>query len=98
MRVAPQSRNAADTRRILCVEDDDPTRAVIAAALKDLSPAFAADGYEAVVNYSGATFDAFVVDVRLPDCNGISLCRDIRRLDPHVPVVLWTVADASDLR
>jgi DNA-binding response OmpR family regulator len=83
---------------ILCVEDDEASRAVLAVALKQFSPAFAATAREAVVLFNSAVFEAYVLDVWLPDYNGISLCRDIRRSDPHVPIVLWTVADRDDMR
>ena len=84
--------------RILCVEDYEPTRAVMAAELKAFSPEFAADGREAIARMNSDAFDAFVLDLWLPDYSGIPLCREIRDLDPHVPIIFWTIAENSELR
>jgi CheY-like chemotaxis protein len=91
-------RSDPEARCVLCIEDDDATRLLIAAALRDFSVEFAVDGHAAVIRYSAAAFDAFVVDVRLPDYNGLSICRDIRRLDPHVPIIVWTALEVSEVR
>jgi DNA-binding response OmpR family regulator len=80
------------------VEDYEPTRAVMASALREYSPAFAADGREALARLNAETFDAFVLDLWLPDYTGIPLCREIRDIDPHVPIIFWTVAEGDDLR
>ena len=84
--------------RVLCVEDYEPTRAVMSAELKPYSPVFAADGREALARMNADAFDAFVLDLWLPDYSGIPLCREIRDIDPHVPIVFWTVADGEELR
>src|ERR1043165_1653263 len=84
--------------KLLCVEDYEPTRAVMSAALRQYSPAFAADGREALTRLNAETFDAFVLDLWLPDYTGIPLCREIRDIDPHVPIIFWTIADGVDLR
>ena len=87
--------NSNTPHTILCVEDYEPTRAVMSAALRELSPAFAADGREALTRLNAETFDAFVLDLWLPDYTGIPLCREIRDIDPHVPIVFWTIAEKS---
>ena len=84
--------------RILCVEDYEPTRAVMSAALRDFSPEFAANGHEALARMNADSFDAFILDLWLPDYSGIPLCREIRDIDPHVPIVFWTIAESQDLR
>ena len=84
--------------RILCVEDYEPTRAVMSAELKAFSPVFAADGREALAYMNAEAFDAFVLDLWLPDYTGIPLCREVRDIDPHVPIVFWTVAEGEELR
>lgn len=83
--------------RILCVEDYEPTRAVMAAELSEFAPVFAPDGREALARMNSESFDAFIVDLWLPDYNGIPLCRQIRNIDPHVPVIFWTISDADEL-
>lgn len=84
-------------RRILCVEDDEASRVVLAGALKAFSASFANTGGDAVRRLHSHVFDAYVLDLWLPDYNGVPLCREIRRHDPHVPIVIWTVADKGEL-
>ena len=40
-------------------------------------------------------FDLFILDVRLPDGNGIELCQKVNQLQPKSPVVYYS-AYASD--
>jgi DNA-binding response OmpR family regulator len=82
---------------ILCVEDDEATQAVLSAALREFSPQIAATGADAVRHVNTDAYDAFVLDLWLPDYNGVPLVREIRRLDPHVPILFWTVADKAQL-
>ena len=42
-------------------------------------------------------YDLLLLDVSLPDRNGIDLLRDIRRQDPHLPVVLITAYGSIDM-
>ncbi len=42
-------------------------------------------------------FDLFLLDVSLPDRNGLDLLRDIRRNDPHLPIVLITAYGSIDM-
>ena len=85
------------SHRILCVEDYEPARAVMATELAAYSPCLAADGHEALARMNSEAFDGFVLDLWLPDYTGIPLCRQIREFDPNVPIVFWTIAEAEEL-
>src|SRR3954469_7756102 len=94
----PLNSDTANGRaRILCVDDDAPSRAVIAAVLRDYQPEFAATGGDAVAAVTAAPFDLIVLDHWLPDYTGAALCREFRRDDPHVPIIFWTVAEKDCL-
>lgn len=82
--------------RILCVEDDAASRAVLAAALRDYGPDFAATGRDALATLNFKPYDLLVLDHWLPDYNGVGICREVRQHDPHVPIVFWTVADKDE--
>ncbi len=34
--------------------------------------------------------DAVILDLMLPDINGYAVCEELRRIDPHVPIVMLT--------
>ncbi len=96
MTVAPDSTNEVPYRptvpRVLLVEDD-------AAIAEPLSRALRRDGYDVDVVGSGAGAlarweaggsDLVILDLGLPDVDGLEVCRRIRASDRHVPVLVLT--------
>ena len=45
---------------------------------------------EAVQLAGGMSFDLFILDVRLPDGNGVELCQLLRRLQPQARIIYYT--------
>jgi two-component system response regulator PilR (NtrC family) len=77
---------------ILVVDDNRDSREL-------LSLLFEKANYEIVPckSYSDAikrirnnSFDLYLLDVKLPDGDGISLCREIRRKSSDKPILFWT--------
>ena len=63
------------------------------------------NGYHAMVAYDGAmglrlfqseTFQLVVSDIILPKMNGFELCREIRKMDDRVPILMLTALGAAD--
>lgn len=78
--------------RILLVEDDHNIREVISdyfSSKSDLLLTEAADGSEGLTQISENEFDLIMLDVMLPNIDGFSLCREIRRKS-DVPVLFLT--------
>ena len=78
--------------RILLVEDDHSIREVISdyfSSKSDLQLTEAADGNEGLTQISENEFDLIMLDVMLPNIDGFSLCREIRRKS-DVPVLFLT--------
>ncbi len=81
---------------ILVVDDSESARALIRRYLKETSvkAAFAENGAQAIQKAKSNPFDLILMDVQLPDINGIDVCRmlksDARTKD--IPVVFVTVA------
>ena len=78
--------------RILIVEDEAP----LAAGLKDLLsgegylPLVAVDGRQALEIYRRRKPDLVLLDVMLPAKSGYEVCREIRKEDPRVPILMLT--------
>ncbi len=79
--------------RILLVEDDSSIREVIADYFsgkdEDTALIMAADGGEGLELIGSGEFDLIMLDVMLPNIDGFSLCREIRRKS-DVPVLFLT--------
>jgi CheY-like chemotaxis protein len=79
-------------RSILCIEDDAESRTILQEILADHRLVFACSAFEALRRVNAEFFHGYVLDYWLPDWSGPSLCREIRKIDPHAPIVFCTAA------
>ena len=82
--------------RLLVVDDDRALRDVLrrALSLSGYEIRVAESGSEALAEVNGAVPDAVVLDVGLPDIDGLEVCRLLRREGNRVPVLMLTARDA----
>jgi len=82
--------------RVLIVDDDRSLREALrrALVLGGYETAFAANGREALARVAEAAPDALVLDVGLPDLDGLEVCRRLRAGGNRVPVLMLTARDA----
>ena len=75
--------------RILVVEDDSKIASFLVNGLKQNGYAVDrfADGESGLIAAGSSPYDAAVVDVMLPKLDGLSLVRQLRRDNPHMPVI-----------
>jgi DNA-binding response OmpR family regulator len=80
------------SRRVLFVEDTSDTRDLVEFSLKQ-------DGFEVVTAQTALegltearanTFALILLDIGLPDKDGLELCREIRLFDQHTPILFYT--------
>jgi two-component system response regulator MprA len=64
----------------------------------DYDVAEAADGREALAQHATAPADAIVLDLLMPNMDGLEVCRALRRRDDPVPILVVTARDAVDDR
>ena len=89
-------------QRILLVEDDDRLAGMVSEYLGQagFSVNRAADGASGLAMAARDPFDALVLDLMLPDMDGLDVCRAVRALPPAqagVPVLMLTArGDAAD--
>ena len=85
-------------QRILIVEDEKRVADLLKSGLEE-------NGYQAMVAYDGAmglrlfqsnTFQLVISDIILPKMNGFELCREIRKMDDRVPILMLTALGAAD--
>ncbi len=82
--------------RLLLVEDDVSLSAVVERGLREDGYAVdtAATVLDARFHLDVNEYDLAILDLGLPDGNGVDLCREIRRRGPHLPVLMLTARDA----
>jgi two-component system response regulator MprA len=86
--------------RVLVVDDDSAVRRSLATALgRDGYEMLAADGGNAALSCLAATsVDAVVLDVAMPEPNGLEVCRQLRSLGDRTPILMLTARDLVDDR
>jgi DNA-binding response OmpR family regulator len=77
---------------ILVVEDDDAIgRALVGAlASQGFAATWATAGKDAIDRVRTARPDLVLLDLGLPDLDGVEVCRQMRALDPVMPIVILT--------
>ena len=82
-------------QRILVVEDDDAISRMLEVELDEAGyDVFrVARGDDALASIARDRPDAVVLDLRLPDRDGLSVCRQARREGHDVPILMLTALD-----
>lgn len=93
-----RERLMTENAKLLCVEQSLESRAVLAHALTDHDLVFAANAFEALQQINRRGFHGYLLEYWLPDLSGAALCRDIRKLDPHAPIIFCTSAARDEVK
>ena len=80
--------------RVLCVDDDEDSRVMLTTLLKlaFIEAKAVGTGAEALSSIQAEPFDLYMLDSRLPDVDGFELCRRLRAMDPHAPILFFSGA------
>jgi len=80
---------------ILLIEDESKIAAFICKGLEEHGYKLktAKNGVTAKELLQTAVFDLLILDIMLPDINGIELCRQIRLKDSNTPILMLTALD-----
>jgi len=86
--------------RVLVVDDDAAVRQSLSTALgRDGYEVLAADGgSSALAHLAAASVDAMVLDVAMPEPNGLEVCRRLRARGDRTPILMLTARDLVDDR
>jgi two-component system response regulator MprA len=81
--------------RLLVVEDDPQVRAMLARALgyEGFDVTTAATGAAAMAELRTADPELMLLDLLLPDDDGIEVCRRLRAAGEHIPILMLTARD-----
>lgn len=85
---------------IFLIEDE---KKAVSFLLKGLSECgyvvtVAEDGFSAIEMFNTHSFDVILLAMMLPDMSGIDLCRQIRKVNEDIPVIMLTAQDNVDCK
>jgi two-component system response regulator MprA len=86
--------------RILIVDDEPAVRKAVSIGLRREGYRVdeAADGRQALLRVKAAEYDLVVLDVLMPEFDGLTVCRELRRQRREVPVLVLSARDMVDDR
>lgn len=85
-------------KKIILIEDETSVVSFIKKGLQE-------NGYEVSVAFDGRTgaqlvqandFDLVILDIMLPEMNGLDACKEIRKINQHVPILFLTALGTSE--
>lgn len=79
-------------KKVIIIEDEKDIAELVQLHLEDLDCKVKSfrngqEGYEYALNNS---FDLMILDINLPDKNGIEICKALRKVDIHSPILMLT--------
>ncbi len=96
--ISPKTRKLSgqfnwQNKSILLIEDDDVSRTLLKKAFyrTGVNIIAASNGEEGLQAFhSAAKIDLALVDIRLPGMNGFTVTREIRKINPDLPIIIQT--------
>lgn len=79
-------------KKILLVEDDPNFGTVLKdyLELNDYDVTHAKDGLDGFISFKNDDFDICILDVMMPKKDGFTLAKDIRQINPDIPIIFLT--------
>jgi DNA-binding NtrC family response regulator len=92
------SEETRPTIRLLLVDDEEDLVTFLAHRLRkrDIEVAVALCGEEALAAAGGQTFDVAIVDLKMPDIDGITVMERLKERQPFIEVVMLTGHGSHD--
>ena len=87
--------------RILIVDDSEVTRRILVTVVRSRRWTVcgeAEDGSSAIRKFQELLPDLALVDLAMPDINGIEVARVMHSVDPTAPIIIFTVQDVEELK
>lgn len=88
-----------DSKRLLVIEDDETISDVLAYNLRAMGHEVtcAVDGRTGLQMAAATDVDLVVVDLMLPELNGMAIAKELSESKPHVPIIMITARTEREL-
>ncbi len=80
--------------RVLIIEDDTQLNIVLSEffKIKAFNTVSVKDGLEAIRQIDSENFDLYIIDINIPEINGLDLLKHIRKTDLNTPIIIITAS------
>lgn len=84
--------------KVLIVEDTQELATGLARylSLKDIQAEVSFDGKEGLYKAATKYYDAIILDINLPEKDGLTVCRELREKEKNVPIIMLTSRSSND--
>jgi excisionase family DNA binding protein len=94
-RTIPEGAGAStgDSRhRVLVVDDEEGIRDLLSRtlALAEYEVETTADGRSALESIRNDAYELLIADLRMPGMDGLTLIREVKQINPHLPIIIIT--------
>jgi len=85
-------------KKIILIEDESSVVSFIKKGLQELDYeiSVALDGNTGIKMVDNNDFDMIILDIMLPDINGLEVCKEIRKKNKTIPILFLTALDSSE--
>jgi len=84
--------------RILLAEDDSNLGSMLRnyLAAKNMETSLFGNGIQALESFSVKQYDLCILDIMMPEMDGLTLAKEIRKINPDIPVIFLTAKGQKD--
>jgi two-component system OmpR family response regulator len=84
--------------RILLAEDDSNLGSLLRnyLAAKNMETSLFGNGISALESFSVKQYDLCILDIMMPEMDGLTLAKEIRKIDPAIPIIFLTAKSQKD--
>ncbi|OFY68235.1 MAG: two-component system response regulator [Bacteroidetes bacterium RBG_13_43_22] len=84
--------------RILLAEDDSNLGSLLRnyLAAKSMETSLFGNGSQALESFSVKQYDLCILDIMMPEMDGLTLAKEIRKINPDIPVIFLTAKGQKD--
>jgi DNA-binding response OmpR family regulator len=84
--------------KVLVIEDTQDLAASLVRflAAKDIQADMSLDGKDGLYKAATKYYDAIILDINLPEKDGLQVCRELREKEKDVPIIMLTSRSGKD--
>ncbi len=88
------------SQKWLVVDDEENVRDVIGdiLSIEDIESDFAKDGLEALSKIQKSRYSALILDIKMPELNGLQTLEALETIEPNIPILIITGFDDDETR